>query len=343
MLQDSFNANITVLQEEQIALITNVTNLQQLEEVRIKALGKKGCFSELLKELKEIPKEDKSAAGKLLNDAKTKIEILIKEKTEELTLANLEKELALEKIDVSLPGSKCQIGHIHPISKVEEELIEIFESLGFSVEEGPDIESEYNNFEALNIPKYHPARDMQDTFYITDTELLRTHTSPVQIHVMKRMKPPVKMIAPGAVYRHDADTTHSPMFHQIEGLYVDKNVNFGHLKYTLEEFIHRLFGPKTKVRLRPSFFPFTEPSAEVDVSCVICKGAGCRVCSMTGWLEILGAGMVNPKVFEHVGYDSEEYTGFAFGLGIERITMLKYGIDDIRLFFENDDRFLKQF
>ncbi|MBI3599955.1 MAG: phenylalanine--tRNA ligase subunit alpha, partial [Nitrospinae bacterium] len=245
--------------------------------------------------------------------------------------------------DITLPGRLPDIGSIHPLTKVLNEVVDIFIGMGFTIEEGPEIELDYYNFEALNIPKDHPARDMQDTFYITDDVILRTHTSPVQVRTMERRPPPLKIIAPGKVYRCDADITHSPMFHQVEGFMVDKDITFGDLKGMLELFVHQFFGKDIALRFRPSFFPFTEPSAEVDIQCVICKGSGCRVCKGTGWLEILGSGMIDPAVFSYVKYDPEEWTGFAFGMGIERIAMLKYGVDDIRLFFENDLRFLKQF
>jgi phenylalanyl-tRNA synthetase alpha chain len=257
--------------------------------------------------------------------------------------ADLKKRLSSETIDVTLPGKYTPVGREHPINKVLREIEDIFVSMGFGIEEGPQVELDYYNFEALNVPKDHPARDMQDTFYITDDVLLRTHTSPVQIRTMEKQKPPLRFIAPGKVYRCDADISHTPMFHQVEGLMVDTDVSFSDLKGVLETFIHRMFSPETPVRFRPSFFPFTEPSAEVDIGCIFCEGKGCQVCKGTGWLEILGAGMVNPRVFEMVGYNPEVYTGFAFGMGVERITMLKYGIDDIRLFFENDLRFLRQF
>jgi phenylalanyl-tRNA synthetase alpha chain len=245
--------------------------------------------------------------------------------------------------DVTLPGRRQPLGHLHPLNRIMSEICDIFQRLGFEAVEGPEVELDWYNFEALNIPPDHPARDMQDTFYFNDKVLLRTHTSPMQIRVMEKRRPPVRIIAPGKVYRRDSDMTHSPMFHQVEGLLVDKNVTFADLKGVLTAFVHQLFGPEVSLRFRPSYFPFTEPSAEIDIACVICRGEGCRVCKITGWLEVLGAGMVHPNVFEAVGYDPEEYTGFAFGLGVERFAMLKYGIDDIRLFFDNDLRFLRQF
>jgi phenylalanyl-tRNA synthetase alpha chain len=255
----------------------------------------------------------------------------------------MDRAIRSDRLDVTVPGFFIPFGHLHPTSKVLDEIIDVFLSLGFSIEEGPEVESDYYNFEALNFPRDHPARDMQDTFYISDDIVLRTHTSPVQIRVMEKNKPPLKVIVPGKVYRCDADVSHTPMFQQLEGFIVDEKISMSDLKGVLEVFAHEIFGTDTPVRFRPSFFPFTEPSAEVDIGCVICRGSGCKVCKNTGWLEVLGAGMINPRVFEKVGYDPEQVSGFAFGMGIERITMLKYGIDDIRLFFENDIRFLEQF
>lgn len=349
MSLDSFIERVRAVESEAQLFLSHISTETALEEAHAKFLGRKGHLTLLLDELKTLPNTDKPVAGKELNIAKSKVEALFSEKQKSLETAKLLQSVQVDPIDVTLPPLKWGVGKLHPITQVENELIEIFESMGFDVEEGPHVEQSANNFDALNIPADHPARDMQDTFFIDEsTWLLRTHTSPVQIHTMRKYAPPIKIIVPGAVYRHDADITHSPMFHQIEGLYVDEGVNFGHLKYTLEEFFKRLFGANARMRMRPSFFPFTEPSAEVDVSCVICSGQGCKVCKMSGWLEILGAGMVNPKVFDNVsgeyrdGY-SKGLTGFAFGLGVERIAMLKFGIDDIRLFYENDDRFLRQF
>lgn len=327
--------------------LDNVQNTQDVDHVKNHFLGKKGLLTQLLKDLKNMDPSERASVGQLINSSKNVVEQWIQEIYEKINQQKLDEQLQKEKIDVSLPAYRSTLGKLHPLTLVEEELIDIFSSLGFDVEEGPDIEDEYYNFSALNIPQSHPARDMQDTFFIKTPYLLRTHTSPVQIRTMEKYPPPIKIIAPGSVYRNDADVTHSPMFHQIEGLYVDtgNRVHFGHLKFTLEKFIKKLFGAQSRMRMRPSFFPFTEPSAEVDVSCVICLGKGCRVCSHTGWLEILGAGMVNPKVFQFIDHyrDRDDISGFAFGLGVERIAMLKYGIDDIRLFYENDDRFLRQF
>ena len=333
---------IRTLQDEFDEALTSVSTLEQVKKLRVVFLGRKGSISALMKELKNIPSKEKAIVGKEINLLKNKVEIGITEK-----IARIEDDSGASKgrdsLDVTLPGRKESIGSIHPIPQMMEEIISVFNSLGFSVEEGPEMESDYYNFEALNIPKDHPARDMQDTFYIDNDTVLRTHTSPVQIRVMEKKQPPLRIIAPGRVYRCDSDVSHTPMFHQIEGLMVDKGVSFAHLKGIMEIFLHRIFGENTSLRFRPSFFPFTCPSAEVDIECVMCEGKGCRVCSSTGWVEILGAGMVDPAVFKFVDYDSEKWTGFAFGLGIERISMLKLGINDIRLFFENDLRFLKQF
>lgn len=321
----------------------NVQNQIELAQIKAKYLGRQGSLTRILKQLSNLSQEERPQAGSAINQAK---EILneLHEKTE-LKLRKVEQYRALEqeRVDISLPGRCPPYGRKHPLTQVADEIKQIFQGMGFSIAEGPEVETDYYNFEALNIPRDHPARDMQDTFYVTEDIVLRTHTSPVQIRVMEAQKPPVRVIMPGKVYRHDSDITHSPMFHQVEGLFVDENVTLGDLKGTLEAFVHKMFGREIRLRFRASFFPFTEPSAEVDISCVICSGSGCRVCSQTGWLEILGCGMVDPALFKVVNYDSEKYTGFAFGMGIERIAMLKYGIDDIRLFFENDLRFLKQF
>ena len=309
-----------------------------LESFRVKFLGRKGFFSSTMKQLGQAPKEERPRLGKLVNDLKKEIEILFKEA--EQTFKTTEKKAT---VDLSLPGRRLPLGKMHPVSQVMEEVCSIFEGMGFSVAEGPDVELDYYNFEALNIPKHHPARDMHDTFYVADSILLRTHTSPMQARIMENQDPPLRYIAPGKVYRCDSDITHTPMFHQVEGFLVDKKVSFADLKGVLTSFTRRMFKSDLALRFRPSFFPFTEPSAEVDIACVICSGSGCRVCKKTGWLEILGAGIIDPEVLKMVGYDPEEYSGFAFGLGIERIAMLKYGIDDIRLFYGNDLRFLNQF
>lgn len=314
-----------------------------LQNLKARFVGKKGVITEILKGMKDVSPDERPRMGKLINETKTFVEDLIDTKLHELREERKSRALFEEKIDVTLPARGMPVGSLHPITQVMEEIVAIFERMGFQVAEGPEVETDYYNFEALNIPKDHPARDMQDTFYISDEIVLRTHTSPVQIRVMEKHEPPVKIIAPGRVYRCDSDVSHTPMFHQIEGLLVDEHVTFGDLKGVLTEFLRLVFGEGIGVRFRPSFFPFTEPSAEVDIECVICGGKGCRVCKDTGWLEILGCGMVDPEVFKSVGYDPEKYSGFAFGMGIERITMLKFGINDIRLFFENDIRFLRQF
>jgi len=314
----------------------------EISDIRIKYLGRKGALTLLLKDLSTLPPDERKEIGKSANELKNWIDDNLNQKQKEIKGKGVE---GLKKgfFDITLPGKQAVIGNIHPLTKVLNDVTEIFIGMGFTVAEGPEIELDYYNFEALNIPKDHPARDMQDTFYITDDVILRTHTSPVQIRTMEKCSPPLKIIAPGKVYRCDADVTHSPMFHQIEGFMVDKDITFGDLKGILELFVQQYFGKDIDLRFRPSFFPFTEPSAEVDIRCVICKGSGCRVCKGTGWLEILGSGMIYPAVFSYVKYNPEEWTGFAFGMGIERIAMLKYGVDDIRLFYENDLRFLKQF
>ena len=316
---------------------------EAIQVIRTKYLGRKGVLTSILRGLGSVSPEERPAMGQLANQVKDALSLRIDSVLAELAASKKDGKLLQERVDVTLPGRGFACGKLHPITLVTQEICGILASLGFSIAEGPEVELDYYNFEALNMAKDHPSRDMQATFYITENLLLRTHTSPVQIRVMEKQKPPVRVIAPGKVYRPDADISHSPMFHQIEGLYVDKGVTFGDLKGTLTFFLKHVFGDDIGVRFRPSFFPFTEPSAEVDIQCVMCSGKGCRVCGQSGWLEILGSGMVDPEVFKAVGYDSEEYTGFAFGLGVERIAMLRYGISDIRLFTENDRRFLEQF
>ncbi len=316
---------------------------EALQEVKVKYLGKKGALTALMKGIGALPPDERPAAGNLVNAVRDLLETRLEERLAAVRSAAKADRLQRERLDVTMPGRRRPVGTRHPVTLVIDEINEIFAGLGFQVAEGPEIELDFYNFEALNFPKDHPARDMQDTFFVENSLLLRTHTSPVQIRTMLNQPPPVRIIAPGTVYRCDYDATHSPMFHQIEGLMVDKGITFGDLKGILTIFINQLFGKDIGVRLRPSFFPFTEPSAEVDIACVICRGKGCRVCKNSGWLEILGAGMVDPEVFRHVNYDPEAVTGFAFGLGIERIAMLKYGINDMRLLFENDLRFLQQF
>ena len=334
---------IGIKEEELLLEIENSKNLNELYQVKVKYLGKKGIISVLNKNLKDIDEKNRVEFGKKIHEVRVRFEECYSKKENELKEKEKKQKLNSEKIDISLPGFTLKYGSLHPLTMVYNEIVDIFTSMGFEVATGPEIESDFYNFEALNIPKAHPARDMQDTFYISEEVLLRTHTSPVQIRTMLAQKPPVKIIAPGKVYRCDQDVTHTPMFHQVEGLLVDEKVTFGDLKGTLTLFIKRLFGDDVPVRFRPSFFPFTEPSAEVDMGCVICGSKGCRVCKNTGWLEILGCGMVHPNVFKAVNYDSERYRGYAFGMGIERITMLKYSINDLRLFFENNLKFLKQF
>ncbi|MCK9275699.1 MAG: phenylalanine--tRNA ligase subunit alpha [Syntrophales bacterium] len=331
------------LQREALTEIRKAKNKEEFLGIRIKYIGRKGLLTDLLRTLKDVSPEDRPVLGKLSNETKNLISLEIEKALERIAEKDKEGELLREYIDVTLPGRIFPYGRRHPVSQVMREICSIFSDLGFIVVEGPEVELDYYNFEALNIPKDHPARDMQDTFYISEETVLRTHTSPVQIRIMEKQRPPVRILSPGKVYRPDSDVSHTPMFHQVEGLLVDEKVTFGDLKGVLRYFAQKIFGENTEIRFRPSFFPFTEPSAEVDIKCVICGGKGCRVCGQSGWLEILGSGMVDPEVFRNVGYDADEVSGFAFGLGVERITMLKYGISDIRLFFENDLRFLDQF
>ncbi len=328
----------------QVPSLPEPADEKELDALRVKYLGKKGIVSLLSQGMPSVPKEQKPEAGKLLQEVRTGIEQMLERARVKIRREKIQREIEQEFFDISLPGANPGFGARHPISAVMEEIVDIFTGMGFQVEEGPEAESDYYNFEGLNFPPEHPARDMQDTFHLTEIEmLLRTHTSPVQVRAMEKYGPPLSVIAPGKVYRCDADITHSPMFHQIEGFTIDKKVTMGDLKGTLQTFIRRLYGADTKIRLRPSFFPFVEPGAEMDVSCVICGGKGCRVCKHTGWLEILGAGMIHPNVMKSSNIDPEVWSGFAFGMGIERVAMLKYGVDDIRLFFENDMRFLRQF
>jgi len=331
------------LEKNALAELNTAKTEDQYLNIRTKYLGRKGLLTGLLRNIAEVSNEEKPLFGKLCNELKNSLNAKIDEALQQRSNRNKEDILLKEKIDVTLPGSAVKCGRIHPVIQIRREICSVFSSFGFSIVEGPEIELDYYNFEALNIPKDHPARDMQDTFYVEDNIVLRTHTSPVQVRIMEKVRPPLRILSPGRVYRRDSDVSHTPMFHQIEGLLVDKGITFGDLKGILTAFLKKIFGEGTTLRFRPSFFPFTEPSAEVDIRCVMCGGNGCRVCGQSGWLEILGSGMVDPAVFQNVNYDSEEYTGFAFGLGLERIAMLKYGISDIRLFFENDIRFLKQF
>ncbi len=334
---------IEQLQQDALATLHAAASLKDLQTIRVEVLGKKGSLTDIMKGMRDLTVEERPLVGSLVNTFKNAFEEAFAERLSALQDQEISARLSRETIDVTLPGRRTGSGSLHPVTLVMDDIVDIFSRLGFSVEEGPEIEKDFYNFEALNIPKDHPARDMQDTFYINEDLVLRTHTSPVQIRTMLKQPPPVRIIAPGTVYRRDSDLTHSPMFHQIEGFLVDERVTFGDLKGILTHFLNEYFGAGLQVRFRPSFFPFTEPSAEVDIACVICGGSGCRVCGGTGWLEILGCGMIDPEVFASVNYDATTYSGFAFGMGLERIAMLKYGVSDLRLFFENDIRFLKQF
>lgn len=317
-------------------------SLSEAQDLKVKYLGKSGALTGLLKSIKDLPPEERPTFGAKVNVLRNELEVSFSQKTEELKALEMERRLREERIDISLSATKPW-GALHPVTLIENRICELLVAMGFEVLAGPEVETDYYNFKALNIPDDHPARDMQDTFYITDSILLRTHTSPMQARLMERKKPPIKMICPGKVFRSDSDASHSPVFHQIEGLVVDENLTLCDLKGTLEYIASNLFGKETKVRFRPSFFPFTEPSVEVDLTCSNCGGKGCSLCKGTGWIEVLGAGMVNPVVLENCGIDSTKYNGYAFGMGLERLAMIKYGIPDIRLFFENDQRFLKQF
>lgn len=331
------------LKNEVLITISQASTEKEISDIRVRYLGRKGSITQLLKGLGTLSESERREVGREANQLKESTEASIEEALLGIRERERKEALEKEKIDVTLPGRRIPLGKKHPITQTLDEMIDIFSRLGFEVVEGPEVELDYYNFEALNIPKGHPAREMQATFFISDDVVLRTHTSPVQVRTMEKRRPPVRVICPGAVYRCDSDPTHSPMFHQVEGLLVDKGIRFSDLKGVLTVFVHQMFGEGTKLRFRPSFFPFTEPSAEVDIECFICGGKGCGVCSNTGWLEILGSGMVDPAVYKFVNYDPEEVTGFAFGMGVERIAMLKFGINDIRLFFTNDLRFLRQF
>jgi len=334
---------ISRIKEEALKVIKEAKTLALLDEARVRYLGKKSELLEILKSLGEISSEERPKVGASVNEVKQAIEQALRNRKAILLQADQKKKIAAEKVDVTLPGKGIKRGSYHPLTQVMEEAKGIFLRMGFEVAEGPEVETDYYNFDGLNIPSHHPSRDMWSTLFISEAVLLRTHTSPVQIRVMEKRKPPLAIIAPGRVYRRDSDATHSPVFHQLEGFLVNEKVTFGDLKGTLTEFLRQMFGKEKKVRFRPSFFPFTEPSAEVDVECVMCSGKGCRLCKDTGWLEILGSGMIDPNVFKAVEYDPEKFTGYAFGMGIDRIAMIKYGIDNIRLFYENDLRFLEQF
>ena len=332
--------SINQIYQKALEALKAASDPKAIQDLSVRYLGRKGFVNMLLREIPQLPPEKRPEAGKQANTLKKKLENEFKTALDELA-----QKVALEDagIDVSLPGRPCGRGALHPITQIITEICDIFTRMGFDIAEGPEVESDYYNFTALNFPHDHPARDMQDTFFVSENIVLRTHTSPCQIRTMEKQTPPVRIVVPGKAYRCDSDLTHTPMFHQVEGLLVDEDISLGDLKGTLTTFVHQMFDSQTSLRFRPSFFPFTEPSAEVDILCVICRGKGCRVCSQTGWLEILGSGMVHPALFENVGYDAERYTGFAFGMGVERIAMLKYRIDDIRKFFENDLRFLSQF
>jgi phenylalanyl-tRNA synthetase alpha chain len=334
------NISIDQIYQEALQELEAAADPLAIQDVSVRYLGRKGIITQFLRNVSKLPADQRPAAGKKANEVKNLLDAACKEALQKLETA---VKKAKQGIDVSLPGRPAPSGSLHPITQINQRICDIFTNMGFEIAEGPEVELDYYNFEALNFPKDHPARDMQDTLFVSDDIVLRTHTSPLQIRTMEKQPPPVRIIMPGKVYRCDSDLTHTPMFHQVEGLLVDENVSFGDLKGTLTAFVHQMFDEQTSLRFRPGFFPFTEPSAEVDILCVICRGDGCRVCSQTGWLEILGSGMVHPALYENVGYDADRYTGFAFGMGVDRIAMLKYGIDDIRKFFENDLRFLSQF
>lgn len=338
-------ATLERIHRDALAALEASQSEAEVEQLRIRFLGRKGELTEAVRSLRDVPSAERPAAGAYLNEVKDDVERRIEASLAALRVAARDRQIAAERIDVTLPGRHRVPGHLHLITQTLEEMVDIFVGLGFSVAQGPDIEDDYHNFTALNVPRDHPARDMQDTLFISEEYLLRTHTSPVQIRVMEQHKPPLRVIAPGACYRHDDDVTHSPMFHQVEGLMVDRRVTFGDLKGVLTLALQRIFGSQTPLRFRASFFPFTEPSAEVDIGCVLCNGRdpSCRICKGSGWLEILGSGLIDPNVFTAVGYDPEAVSGFAFGLAVERVAMLKHQISDIRLFFANDIRFLRQF
>ncbi len=332
---------IEQIKTEAIEALAKAADTEEIKSLSVKYLGRKGLVTLFLRNISQLPAEERPEAGKQANITKKELETAF-----EKAIQRFEEragEDADESIDVSLPGRTSPRGTLHPITHITRSICSIFSRMGFDIAEGPEVETDYYNFEALNIPKNHPARDMQDTFYVSDNIVLRTHTSPIQVHIMEQNAPPIRIVAPGKVYRCDSDLTHTPMFNQVEGLLVDEQVSFGDLKGVLEAFVHEIFDEQISLRFRPSFFPFTEPSAEVDILCVMCRGKGCKVCSNTGWLEVLGCGMVHPAVFENVGYDTRRYSGFAFGMGVERLAMLKYGINDLRMFFESDYRFLRQF
>ena len=337
------SASIEEILTQALQALANANDLNQLDQVRVNYLGKKGLFTLQMKELGSLEPEQRKATGQVINTARDSFQEALEARKTDLESAELNARLANERIDVSLPGRGQTTAGLHPVTITLRRIAKIFASVGFDVVEGPEIEDDYHNFGALNIPEHHPARAMHDTFYFDAHTVLRTHTSPVQIRVMESQQPPLKVIAPGRVYRCDSDLTHTPMFHQVEGFLVDQNVSFADLKGVVFEFLRAFFEKDIQVRFRPSYFPFTEPSAEVDIECVICDGEGCRVCSQTGWLEVMGCGMIHPEVFKSVNIDHQQYSGFAFGMGVERLAMLRYGINDLRMFFENDLKFLQQF
>ena len=335
--------NLQALTDEALAKIDSASDLQSLDHIRVEYLGKKGAISALLKTLGKLSPEERPQAGEFINQAKNQVSDSINLKKSALEHAAISAKLAAEKIDVTLDGRRAERGGLHPVTRTLRRIEAIFSAAGYGVAEGPEIEDDFHNFEALNIPSHHPARAMHDTFYISPSEVLRTHTSPVQIRTMETNKPPIRVICPGRVYRCDSDLTHTPMFHQVEGLAIDTKMSFADLKGTVDQFLKAFFEADVPVRFRPSYFPFTEPSAEVDIQCTNCSGKGCRICKNSGWLEVMGCGMVHPNVFESCGIDTETYSGFAFGMGVERLAMLRYGVTDLRLFFENDLDFLHQF
>ena len=335
--------NLSELTQEAIALVDGAVDLSELDKVRVDYLGKKGQITALLKTLGKLSAEERPKAGAKINEAKESVQAKINVKKTELEDAKIAEQLASESIDVTLQGRSVSDGGLHPVTRTMRRIESIFSAVGYKIETGPEIEDDFHNFEALNIPSHHPARAMHDTFYINENHVLRTHTSPVQVRTMKNKQPPIHVICPGRVYRCDSDLTHTPMFHQVEGLVVDKNISFADLKGTVDQFLKAFFEADVPVRFRPSYFPFTEPSAEVDIQCTNCGGEGCRICKNTGWLEVMGCGMVHPNVFDSCGIDQDTYSGFAFGMGVERLAMLRYGVNDLRLFFENDLDFLKQF
>ena len=335
--------NLDVLVSQALEAVSHTDDVNALEQLRVHYLGKKGELTQVMKTLGNLSAEERPQAGALINAAKDKVQEALNSRKATLEGAALSAKLAAERIDVTLPGRGQTSGGLHPVTRTLERVEQFFTRIGYGIAEGPEVENDYHNFEALNIPGHHPARAMHDTFYFNANMLLRTHTSPVQVRTMEANKPPIRIVCPGRVYRSDSDITHSPMFHQVEGLLVDRDINFADLKGTIEEFLRVFFEKELAVRFRPSFFPFTEPSAEVDMECVMCSGKGCRVCKQTGWLEVMGCGMVHPNVLRMSGIDPEEFSGFAFGMGVERLAMLRYGVNDLRLFFDNDLRFLAQF